>query len=207
MRVLALGGSAVRTFAGETATCALHERSLQERRASARRGSVSIQTLFADRVAPRTPAGLRQPLLVHSVRSLQDVRIATRKRAARAAGAARRTSYDRCGVRVEGCSGRTHNRESQRQPAVVRFAIANAFRRPTRSPHGWLTPAALEAEQRGEGSHVAVGFRSCPEGSFATAPERVFPRTWRQIAFVPMVQSKRNVVVGIATIVMAIAPN
>jgi hypothetical protein len=93
----ALGGSAVRTFAGETATCAIHERSLtraagvsppwyvirplrrenrrllgkcrthnRERPTSARRDPVppaQSQMLFADRLAPRTTAGLRQPLL------------------------------------------------------------------------------------------------------------------------------------------------
>ena len=62
----ALGGSAVRTLPAKLRPVRYTNAQLQERRVSARRGSVwpsQSHTLLADRVAPRTTAGLHQPLL------------------------------------------------------------------------------------------------------------------------------------------------
>ena len=79
LRPPALGGSAVRTLPAKLKPVRYTNAHLQERRASARRGSVSpaqSQMLFAERVAPRTTAGLRQRHLMQSSASGEGSHVA-----------------------------------------------------------------------------------------------------------------------------------
>jgi hypothetical protein len=128
----ALGGSAVRTFAGETATCAIHEHSLT------RAAGVS-PPWFGNRPRNRKrfsqTESLPAPQLAYTSRSWLIVRM-------------------------------------RLQTAILTDGVATLPTAGLRQPH------LRQSSASGEGSHVAVGLPPPsqlfnPQGSFATAPERV----------------------------------
>jgi hypothetical protein len=162
----ALGASAVRTFAGETATCAIHERSLtraagitplcllyrvcdrkpesqtiadsrntQERRASARRGTVSHRQRRAclsereTRVAQLAYARHswsreRVPLLI-CVSDRRVRYVCPGRLTPTALGARRYVPSGNSAI----CAARTHmHKSAERQPAVVRYRPRNRKR-------------------------------------------------------------------------------
>jgi hypothetical protein len=187
----ALGGSAVRTFAGETATCALHERSLTRAAGvSPPWFGIALTIPNAFRKPSRSPhPGWLTPAALGAQRSFAarctycNTETCGQPRAAGVSppGYVIRPLWRESRRLLGKC--RTHNRErptSARRGSVSPSQSQTLFadRLAPRTPAGLHQPHLRQSSASGEGSHVAVGLPPPsqlfnPEGSFATAPGRV----------------------------------